>query len=93
MDGYSVDGDVEKGQQWWKDYLEKVNHKQRDHYSAEWSLESAVRMARLSARLGLRIADQDDMPRLHEDAPMKRERGEPTEPYFYSDEQVFPTKN
>jgi hypothetical protein len=92
MDGYSVDGDVEKGQQWWEDYLDNVNHKQRDHFSTGWSLESAVRMARLSARLGLRLANQEEKPRLHDDALIKRARGVPVEPYFYSDELAFLTK-
>ena len=92
MDGYSVGGDVEKGQQWWEDYLDNVNHKQRDHYSAEWSLESAVRMARLSARLGLRLANQEEKPRFHDDALIRRARGVPAEPYFYSDELAFLTK-
>ena len=53
---------------------------------------SAVRMARLSARLGLRLANQDESPRLHDDALIKHVRGVPIEPYFYSDELVFLTR-
>jgi hypothetical protein len=49
-------------------------------------------MARLSARLGLRLANQDEKPRLHDDALIKRARGIPLEPYFYSDELTFLAK-
>jgi Zn-dependent M28 family amino/carboxypeptidase len=86
MEGFSVGGDPEIGQQWWESFVRNTLHKQSDNFSEEWDLGNTIRMARVSARLGWALANQDELPRFKEDALMNRPRGIPTEPYVFRED-------
>ena len=88
MDGFSVNGNIAEGQRWWTDYLNRFNHKQRDHFREEWTLESAVRMSGLSVRLAQRLTDSDSMPQMKTDSPIAKTRNHPVEPYFFAQDQM-----
>ena len=88
MDGFSVNGNIAEGQRWWTDYLNRFNHKQRDHFREEWTLESAVRMSGLSVRLAQRLTDSDSMPQMKTDSPIAKTRNHPVEPYFFAQDRM-----
>lgn len=62
MDGYAIEGDVERGRAQWTHYLSNVNHRQRDNFDATWTFESPVRMAALSVRLAWELANAAERP-------------------------------
>jgi hypothetical protein len=65
MDGYTIDGDGERGRQQWIHYLAHVNHRQGDNFDPAWAFESPVRMAALSVRLAWTIANAPARPTMH----------------------------
>lgn len=62
MDGFTIDGDPERGRLLWKDYIENVNHQQRDNFDPGWSFESPARMATLSVHAAWLLGDADTPP-------------------------------
>lgn len=85
MPGYVIAGDSERGRTAWTNYLDGVNHRQRDNFDASWTFESPVRMARLALRLGVAIANADEMPRTGAGEIVRRTRQTPDRPYFLDD--------
>ena len=69
MDGFTIGGDPELGRRQWDHYLAQVNHRQRDNFNPAWTFEAPVRMAQLSVRLAMRLADMADRPRMNPGSP------------------------
>lgn len=86
MPGFSIDGDPERGREMWTDYLDNVNHRQRDDYDPAWSLESPANMAALSVRLAWNLANGQKLPRMDPDGLAVQSRRVPEQPYFLGDD-------
>lgn len=80
MDGFTIDGDPERGRLLWNNYLNRVNHQQRDNYDPTWSFESPARMATLSVRAAWQLGDADERPSMRPNAWFPTTRGIPIRP-------------
>lgn len=92
MPGFTIAGDPEAGREQWRDYLARINHRQRDNYDPAWKLESPVNMATLAARLAWDLANAAGMPAMDADAPMSRARRSPEQPWFLGDGSPQPDR-
>jgi len=77
MDGFTIDGDPERGRLLWDDYISNVNHKQRDNYDPTWTFESPARMAALSVRAAWLLGDADKPPAMKPNDMFPTHRGVP----------------
>ncbi len=82
MPGFTINGDPEAGRELWRDYLARINHRQRDNYDPAWRLESPVQMAGLSVQLAWDLANASDIPQIDADAPVSSTRRSPERPWF-----------
>lgn len=64
MDGFTINGDGERGREQWATYLANVNHRQRDNFDPAWTFESPVRMAALSVALVWDLANAAARPEM-----------------------------
>ncbi|NNF27894.1 MAG: M28 family peptidase, partial [Gemmatimonadetes bacterium] len=82
MPGFSKGGDPAAGQAAWNAYLATVHHRQADNPDPSATYESALALTAMSVRLAWRLAQAEDMPTTHPDAPVAKSRQTPNGRFY-----------
>lgn len=90
-DGYTVNGDPEKGLGERLYYYRNIRHRPADNFDPRtFTMESGAEMARRAVWLAWHLAEMEGRPEIERDHPMWRMRGRPEQPFYFGVEGRLP---